>query len=110
MDLYRQEDRLEEVKVRLREAVWDGDGDAVVRLQARVVALHEAVLTSEARKKLAKSDFVFPEKAPGPGSYPIHDREHGGNALSRSSGKAEHGAVKAKVCRRYPDLPACKTD
>jgi DNA-binding TFAR19-related protein (PDSD5 family) len=70
----------------------------------------EAVLTAEARKKLSKSDFVFPEKAPGSGSYPIHDRRHGANALSRSSGKPEHAKVKAAVCARYPDLPECQSD
>lgn len=69
-----------------------------------------AVLTTQQRKNLSKSSFVFPDKAPGSGSYPIHDRTHAANALSRASGKPEYAAVKRKVCSRYPDLPACKGD
>jgi hypothetical protein len=66
-----------------------------------------APLTTQQRKNLPKSDFVFPDKAPGPGSYPIQDRKRGGNALSRSSGKPEEATVKRVVCRRYPTLPDC---
>lgn len=91
------------------EANARGDSRGYVSSISRHEALlREAALSLSDRKKLSKSDFVFPEKAPGSGSYPIHDRAHGANALSRSEGKAEHGAVKAKVCKRYPDLPACQ--
>lgn len=71
-------------------------------------ALAKAKLTAAARKRLPRSAFVFPEKAPGSGSYPIHDRSHAVNALARSSGKPEEGRVRAAVCRRYPSLPSCK--
>lgn len=67
-----------------------------------------AALDTQQRKSLSKSDFVFPDKAPGPGSYPIPDRQHGANALARANGKPEYGQVKAAVCKRYSDLPECK--
>jgi hypothetical protein len=67
-------------------------------------------LTTQQRKNLPKSAFVFPEKAPDSGSYPIHDRTHAANALSRAKGTADYATVKRKVCSRYPDLPACKGD
>jgi hypothetical protein len=63
-----------------------------------------AALTSKKRKSLPSSSFVFP----GERRYPIHDRRHAANALARSSGKPEEAKVRAAVCRRYPDLPACK--
>jgi hypothetical protein len=63
-----------------------------------------AKLTTEQRKALPKSDFVFPDKAPGSGSYPIPDKSHAMNALARSAGKPEEAAVKAAVRRRYPGL------
>lgn len=63
-----------------------------------------ADLTTKDRKALPKSSFVFPEKAPGSGSYPIPDIEHARNALARSSGKPEEGAVKKAVYARYPAL------
>ena len=61
-------------------------------------------LTAADRKKIPKGDFAIPEKAPGPGSYPFHDRKHGANALSRSSGKPVAGRVRAAVRRKYPDM------
>jgi hypothetical protein len=75
-----------------------------------LVAGHHVIaapLTTQQRKNLPSADFVFPDKAPGPGSYPIDTRERGSNALSRSSGKPEEAAVRRKVCARYKDLPSC---
>jgi len=63
-------------------------------------------LTSEARNALADSSFVFPKER----RYPIHDRAHAANALARASGKPEWSRVKRAVCRKYPDLPACKVE
>lgn len=63
-----------------------------------------AKLTSRTRKKLKRGSFVFPGKR----AYPIHDRAHGANALSRASGKPVYAKVRAAVCRRYPTLPSCK--
>ncbi len=38
-----------------------------------------AELTTKKRKSLPKASFAIPETK----SYPIHDREHGANALAR---------------------------
>lgn len=67
-----------------------------------------ATMTAKQRKNLPKSSFVFPDKAPGPGSYPIHDHDHRVNALARASGKPEYSSVKSEVCKREPGLPACQ--
>ncbi len=64
----------------------------------------EAELTTAARKRIPKSDFAIPSKAPGSGSYPIHDLAHARNALARASGKPEEDTVKAAVYRKYPQL------
>lgn len=61
-------------------------------------------LNAAARKRLPKSDFAIPEKAPGSGSYPIEDRNHAKAALSRSRGKPEATRVRAAVKRKYPDM------
>ncbi len=63
-----------------------------------------AKLTMAERKKLPKSDFAVPSKAPGPGSYPIEDATHRRNALSRSSGKPVAGKVRAAVRRKSPSM------
>lgn len=63
-----------------------------------------AKLSTEDRKNLSSSDFVFPDKAPGSGSYPINDREHAIDALARSSGKSEEAAVRRAVKRKFPDI------
>ena len=68
-----------------------------------------APLTTKQRKGMSKSDFVFPDRAPGPGSYPIRDRQHGGLALGFAKGTADYAKVKSAVCSRYPDLPACSS-
>lgn len=77
-------------------------------LEARLIkkSIELAKLTTKKRKDLPKEDFVFPEER----RYPIHDRAHAINALARV---AQHGTpeekkkVRAAVCRKYPDLPAC---
>lgn len=76
----------------------------------RIPEASAATLSTQQRKNLPKSSFVFPDKAPDSGSYPIHDRAHAANALARSKGKPEAAAVKRKVCSRYPDLPGCSGD
>lgn len=59
------------------------------------------------RKRLAKSSFAIPSKAPGGGSYPVPDAQHARNALARV---AQHGtssekaAVRAKVARKFPSI------
>lgn len=63
-----------------------------------------ATLSTKQRKRLSSSDFVFPAKAPGPGSYPIPDENHGRAALRFSAGKPEEGAVRAAVKRKFPGI------
>jgi hypothetical protein len=69
-----------------------------------------AKLSSKQRKKLPSRDFVFPDKAPGSGSYPIPDESHARNALARSAGKPEHAAVVRAVRRRYPNIDVSKSE
>lgn len=109
-EYYMLDERLEDAVARRSAAAAAGDASEFTAALEEERALREAVLTAAGRKHIAKSNFVFPEKAPGSGSYPIHDRAHGANALARSAGKPEAAAVKRKVCSRYPDLPACKED
>jgi hypothetical protein len=61
-------------------------------------------LSSAARKRLSKSDFV--EK--GARKYPIPDAAHARDALARSSGKAEQSAVVAAVRRKFPNIKIAK--
>ena len=67
--------------------------------------LTAAVLTGKKRKALSKGAFAIPEER----AYPIHDRAHAANALARSAGKPEEARVRRAVCRRYPDMPACRS-
>lgn len=61
-----------------------------------------AKLTTAARKKIPSGEFAGPDR-----SYPIEDKAHARNALSRVS---QHGSselkakVRAKVHRKYPDI------
>lgn len=63
-----------------------------------------AKLTAAMRKRIPKSSFAVPSKAPKSGSYPIPDRSHAKNALARSSGKAVAGKVRAAVARKFPSI------
>jgi hypothetical protein len=62
-----------------------------------------AVLTAKARKALPKSDFAIPSER----AYPVQDKAHARNALSRV---AQHGnpsqkkQVRAAVAKKYPDI------
>jgi len=60
-----------------------------------------ATLSMAERRSLKPEDFVFPEKAPGPGSYPIENVDHAEAALMLSRGKPEEGEVRRAVCARY---------
>ena len=66
-----------------------------------------AKLSYRERKRLRKTSFAIPGKAPGAGSYPIPDIVHGRNALARV---AQHGTpeekrrVRRAVFRKYPSL------
>lgn len=71
-----------------------------------------AKLNAKQRQSLPKSDFALPGKGKGPkgagsGSYPIPDKSHARNALSRVSANgssSEKAAVRAKVHAKYPGL------
>jgi hypothetical protein len=63
-----------------------------------------AKLTGSQRKKIPKSSFAVPLKAPDSGSYPIPDKSHAQNALARSSGKPIARKVKAAVAKKYPGM------
>ena len=69
-------------------------------------ALSAAVLTTKGRDNLPDSAFALPGRR-----YPIPDRAHAANALARvaqNGTPAEQAQVKRAVCRRFPDMPACK--
>jgi len=63
-----------------------------------------AKLSYGQRKRLSKSQFVIPSKAPGGGSFPIPDIGHARNALARSSGKPVEGKVRAAVKSKFPSI------
>lgn len=71
-----------------------------------------AKLTAKDRGKLPSSSFALPGKGEGKsgkgsGSYPIPDKSHARNALSRVSqhGSSEQkAAVRAKVHRKFPGI------
>ena len=62
-----------------------------------------AKLTTKGRKRLKKKAFALPKSR----KYPIHDKAHARNALSRV---AQHGtpaqkkAVRQAVKRRFPGI------
>jgi hypothetical protein len=58
-------------------------------------------LSGSQRAALPASAFVFPDKAPGSGSYPIPDRAHAVDALARAAGKPEEAAVRRAVCAKF---------
>lgn len=61
-----------------------------------------AKLTAKARKKIPAKDFAL-----GKGHYPIEDKAHARNALSRVSqfgSPSEKARVRAAVHRKYPGI------
>jgi hypothetical protein len=75
-----------------------------------------AKLSAADRKKLPAKSFALPGKGEGPqgkgaGSYPIPDKAHARNALSRVAqhgSSSEKAAVRAKVKAKFPDIGAKK--
>lgn len=62
-----------------------------------------ARLKAGRRKRLSKKSFALPGKR----KYPIHDKAHARNALSRVSqhgSPAEKKRVRAAVRRKYPSI------
>lgn len=68
-------------------------------------------LSMAQRRKIPKGSFAIPEKAPESGSYPINDKAHARNALSRV---AQHGTpeekarVRRAVAAKYPSIGKSK--
>ena len=65
-----------------------------------------AKLTAAARKAIPTKNFAGPDR-----SYPINDRSHAANALSRVSqfgSPALKAKVRAKVHAKYPTLGSLK--
>ena len=73
----------------------------------RIPEATAARLSMQQRKNLDSSNFVFPDKAPGPGSCPIPDVAHAQKALQLCGPR---DVVKRKVCAKFPDMPVCKED
>lgn len=67
-----------------------------------------AKLTYKERKKMPKSEFAVPSKKEGgKGGYPIPDKSHARNALSRVSqfgSPSEKAKVRAKVHAKFPGI------
>ena len=67
-----------------------------------------AKLTYKQRKKMPKSEFALPSKRKGgKGGYPIGDKNHARNALSRVSAygsPSEKKEVRAKVHKKFPTI------
>ena len=65
-----------------------------------------AKLTSAGRKALSNDDFAVPEKAPGPCSLPIPDRNHARVAreLCHKCGPDACAAVERFIARKFPDM------
>lgn len=58
-----------------------------------------AKLTAKTRNAIPSKDFAGLDR-----SYPIEDKSHARNALSRASGKPVEGRVRAAVHRKFPDI------
>jgi len=67
-----------------------------------------AKLSSAARKRIPKSQFGVPSKAPASGSYPMPDRSHAANAKARARqqlnrghiGRSTYNSIVAKANRK----------
>lgn len=59
-----------------------------------------AKLTMAQRRAIPKSAFAVPEKAPGPGSYPMPDKQHA--AIAKGLAGMHHAGsnVEARVDRK----------
>ncbi len=69
-----------------------------------------ARLSMAERRSLPKSDFAVPSKAPGPGSYPMPDKQHA--AVAKGLAAMHHSKSKStvdkKANRKLGDRPSLK--
>jgi uncharacterized protein YcfJ len=81
-----------------------------MRTRGMPVAEKQAnVLTEEARSHISKKNFALPKANGGKGGYPIENKAHAENALSRVDTygtPAEKSKVHSAVAREYPSLAA----
>jgi hypothetical protein len=63
-----------------------------------------AHLNAAERRAIPRGKFGVPSKAPGSGSYPLNDKKHAIDALSRSSGKPVAARIRRKVAKLYPGI------
>jgi hypothetical protein len=66
-----------------------------------------AKLTAATRKKLPTKVFGLPEKAPGPGSYPMPDKKHAAVAeayAKHDATPAQQARIRAKAHRLFPGM------
>jgi len=96
------------MKQRIEELATRGmDADIAASIAyAEYAGLEYKQLTSATRNALPDSAFVFSKER----RFPIHDKAHAANALARAAGTKDHAAVMKAVCKKYPDMPACKTE
>jgi septum formation inhibitor MinC len=102
----------DEIEDMLTKAMWAGYcySDGCEACKEKFGPLYEelekAKLKAKARAGLPKSTFAIPEKAPGPGSYPLPDKGHGEAALRllHNASPDEQKRIKAAVHRKFPDI------
>ena len=94
--------------VERRKAAEDGSEFARARGAEKLARdkLQEATLKQAGRDKLKPSQFAMPRQR----KYPIHDKTHAASALAYAKQHGDLDTVKPKVCKKYPDLPACQDD
>lgn len=63
-------------------------------------------LTPSARSRISSKHFGVPEKAPGPGSYPMPDKEHAvvAEGLAKMHHSPDAGRIERKAHELFPDL------
>ena len=65
-----------------------------------------ARLTAAQRRRLPKSDYAIPSKAPKSGSYPINDKAHARAALRLIDPPSpdEQRTIRRKIAEKYPSI------
>lgn len=61
-----------------------------------------AKLTMAQRRALPKSDFAVPSKAPGPGSFPIPDKNHAkaAKSMEKNASPGSRGKITAMANKK----------
>lgn len=107
-EVFMEARALEEYGTVEGSALLDTNGRSELERWGSGAALELATVDASKRSSLKPGDFALP-----PDGYPMHDRAHAANALARGKQHAspqEYATIKARVCKRYSDLPACQED